>query len=73
MYSGRKILEIMTEDKVKIIHEGETIITYTVPEVSEAKKQEIEDAAMQFVQFLVEASAFGASEYTENNGKPVDY
>lgn len=62
----------MTEEKVTII-EGDTIVTYTVVNVPEERQEAVAEAAAEFVRFLVESSTFASSEYTENNGKPVDY
>jgi hypothetical protein len=73
MYSERKIMQIVTKnDKITII-EGNTVVTYTVTDVPEQKMAAVEEAAMSFVQFLIDSSAFASGEYTENNGKPVEY
>ena len=72
MYSGRKTVTIMTKQMVTIT-EGNTTITYTVADIPEERHAMIEDAAIEFVRLLVESSQFGSGEYTENNGKPVDY
>lgn len=72
MYSGRKIMTIMTKEQITIT-EGDTVVTYTVVNVPEDRQEAVAEAAAEFVRFLVESSSFASSEYTENNSKPVDY
>lgn len=53
--------------------EGDTVVTYTVTNVSEERQEEVAEAAAAFMRFLIESSAFSSSEYTDNNYMPTDY
>lgn len=62
-----------TEEIIMTIVEGNVEVTYRVRPLDDDKRAAIEEAAQSFVQTLVESSAFGSEEWTENQARPTEY
>jgi hypothetical protein len=62
-----------TEKITMTIAQGNVQVTYRVRPLNDDKRAVIEEAAQLFVQTLVDSSAFGSEEWTENQARPTEY
>lgn len=67
-------MEMTNENEIVMtIVEGNVEVTYRVQPLDDDRRAVIEEAAQSFIQTLVESSAFGSEEWTENQARPTEY
>ncbi len=62
----------MMNDETYETNEGDAVLTHVVTELSSEAQAELIERTTQFVEEMVETSAFSVEDSSENNARPTE-